>query len=360
MSKPKTLDDLAAKHDPVTIIAGLRAELAEARSRADSAAILREWIGTAKLELSELQLPKWVVSPKTAGAPGVPTLQLSDFHWGERVDKRQMGGMNEFNLTIAHKRLKSTVDSCVRLARIVSPEMEYPGIVAQLLGDMISGNIHDELQATNELNTMPTVLDLYRHLVPTLTTLADVFGRVFVPCVGGNHGRDTKKTWAKDRNHTSFDWLLYQFLAEHFAATGDSRVVFYIPDGADGVYRAYNTRYLITHGDQFRAGDSIIGPVGPLMRGEQKKSAAYSAVNEPYDIMCFGHWHTRYLWARGRGNGTLKGYDEYAKQNNFRPEPPSQNFWITHPDHGITFDAPLYCDRSVRRAKAPWASVTSR
>ena len=94
--------------------------------------------------------------------------------------------------------------------------MRYPGIVAALGGDMISGNIHEELQTTNEINTMPTVLDLFGKLAPALKRLADVFGRVFVPCVSGNHGRDTKKIWAKDRNHTSFDWLLYCLLAKHF------------------------------------------------------------------------------------------------------------------------------------------------
>ena len=43
--------------------------------------------------------------------------------------------------------------------------MDYPGIVVLLRGDMISGNIHEELQATNQLNTMPTVLLLLGELV---------------------------------------------------------------------------------------------------------------------------------------------------------------------------------------------------
>lgn len=350
----RTVKEFRAKHDPQTIIADLRAELADARSRADTAEALREWIGTAKRELSALQLPEWLHKPKAAGAPGVPTLQLSDFHWGEKVNPAQIGGVNDFNLAIARRRLQSVVQGGIKLARILDPERRYPGVVVQLLGDMISGNIHEELQATNEINTMPTVLDLYRSLVPALKLLADEFGQVFVACVGGNHGRDTKKIWSKDRNHTSFDWLLYQFLAVAFAE--DTRVQFYIPDGSDGLYRVYGTRYLITHGDQFKAGDSIIGPVGPVMRGEQKKLSRNVAVGQEYDVMCFGHWHQRMLWARGRGNGTLKGFDEYAFQGNFRFEPPSQNFWVTHPDHGITFDAPLLCDTSTKRAAAEWVS----
>lgn len=353
----KTLADFKAAHDPQTVIANLQSELAEAKSHAVTADVLRDWVGTAKLALAELDLPKWVAEPKLSGAPGVPTLQLSDLHWGEIVKASQIGGVNAYSLAVARRRLETVIHGTVKLARILSPKMQYPGIVVQLLGDMISGNIHDELTATNEINTMPTVLDLYRHLVPAIRLLADTFGHVFLPCVTGNHGRDTRKTWAKDRHHTSFDWLLYQFLAVAFEA--DKRVSFYVPDGSDGLYRVFGVRYNVTHGDQFRAGDSIIGPVGPITRGEQKKLARNVAVGQEYDVMCFGHWHKRMLSSRLRGNGSLKGYDEYAAQNNYGFEPPLQNFWMTHADHGITFDAPLLADEAKRALKTSWVSVAA-
>lgn len=350
------LSDLKSKHDPATIIAGLRKELEDARDNATSATILREYIGTAKLEIEQLELPKWLLAPKTARTPGVPTLMLSDLHWGEQVRREQVGGINSYNLSIAKRRLRTVIDTTIRLAEILDPQMRYPGIVIPLGGDMVSGNIHDELAATNELNTMPTVLDLYKNLVPLIKLAADKFGHVFLPCVSGNHDRDTKKIWSKDRNHTSFGWLLYQFLAVAFEA--DPRVKFYIPDNADALYRVYDLRYLLTHGDQFRAGDSIIGPVGPILRGEQKKSARYSAVDQTYDVMIFGHWHKRMIDARLRGNGCLKGFDEYAAQNNYKPEPPSQNFFMTHPDHGITFDAPVYCENIIKtRENKAWVSL---
>ncbi len=350
----KSLADLKAQHDPATIIASLRVELQEARTMATTADIMREYVGTAKLAVNELQLPKWVYAPKTAKAPGVPKIMISDLHWGERVRREQVGGVNEYDLAIAHRRLRFVIETTISLSKILDPSMSYPGIVMPLGGDMVSGNIHDELAASNELNTMPTLLDLYRQLVPAIRLMADTFGNVFLPCVSGNHDRDTKKTWSKDRNHTSFGWLLYQFLASSFA--DDKRVTFYIPDGSDALYRIFNTRYCLTHGDQFRGGDGIIGPLGPITRGEQKKNTRNAAVGNDYDVMEFGHFHKRLLSARLRGNGTLKGYDEYAADNNFGYEPPSQNFWITHPDHGITFDAPVYCD-NVKRPKAQWVSI---
>jgi hypothetical protein len=154
---------------------------------------------------------------KAAGAPGVPKVMLSDLHWGENVRPEQIGGVNEYSLPIARRRLRTVFETTIALCKILSPEMAYPGIVVPLGGDMVSGNIHDELAATNDINTMPTVLDIYKHLVPGIKLMADTFGNVFLPCVSGNHDRDTKKIWNKDRNHTSFGWLLYQFLALRFA-----------------------------------------------------------------------------------------------------------------------------------------------
>jgi predicted phosphodiesterase len=351
----RTVVDLKQAHDPLALVADLRRQLEEAKTEQSSAKLLREYVGTARLAVEELQLPKWVHAPKLTGAPGVPKLMLSDLHWGERVRPEQIGGVNAFDLAIARNRLAFVIHKTIDLARILSPEMKYPGIVVPLGGDMVSGNIHDELQASNELNTMPTLLDLYKHLVPAIRLLADTFGNVFLPCVSGNHDRDTKKTWSKDRNHTSFGWLLYQFLAASFEA--DKRVTFYIPDGSDALYRIYGTRYLLTHGDQFKGGDGIIGPLGPITRGEQKKNTRNAAVGQDYDVMEFGHFHKRMLSARLRGNSCLKGYDEYAHANNFGFERPSQNFWVTHPDHGITFDAPIYCDNAARKQKTSWVSI---
>lgn len=351
----RTLKDFNKAHNSESIITDLRRQLEEARTEADTADAVRDYLGTAKLATQELQMPAWVSTPKTAKAPGVPKLMLSDLHWGEQVRRDQVNGVNAFNLAIAHRRLRTVIDSTIAIARILSPKMEYPGIVVPFGGDFVSGNIHDELAATNELNTMPTLMDLYKQLVPAVNLLADVFGNVFIPCVSGNHDRDTKKTWAKDRNHTSFGWLLYQFMAAHFES--DKRVTFYIPDSSDALYRIYDVRYLLTHGDQFRGGDGIIGPLGPITRGAQKKLARNSAVNQEFDVMEFGHFHTRMLSSTLRGNGCLKGYDEYAAASNFKFERPSQNFWITHPDHGITFDAPILADITTKKAKADWVSL---
>jgi transposase-like protein len=351
----------AAKDDPVVLkakITKLEGELARATRENAEISIIKDVIGSLGEQISVLKLPAWTCAPlKKASSPGVPTLFLSDFHHGETVYKSQIGGVNEFNIKISHERLAYTVETAIHLLRILDKQLDYPGIVVPLGGDMISGNIHDELTATNELNTMPTVLDLYGELVGAITRLADVFGAVFVPCVSGNHGRDTRKIWIKDRHATSFDWLIYQFLAKHFA--DDKRVTFYVPDASDAPFKIFDVRFLLTHGDQFRGGDSIIGPLGPLTRGDQKKRARNAAVDMNYDVMMHGHFHQYSHGTRIIGNGSLKGYDEFAFFNNFGFEKPAQSLFLTHKRHGITYRMPVYCEPGDPKITTDWISIPS-
>ena len=348
--KPRTVAS-----DLHTRIAQLEKDLkAATREQADTKA-LKELIGTAALKLDTLELPAWVVKAASVDSPGVPTLQLSDFHWGERVFPKQVNNVNEYTVNIARERLKYCIETAIHLCRVLDRDMRYPGIVVPLGGDMVSGAIHEELRASNEIPTMPTVLDLVDNLVPAIRTLADTFGAVFLPCVSGNHGRDTMKIYAKGRNHTSFDWLLYQFLAR--ALQHDKRITFYIPEGSDAAYRVYGYSYLLTHGDQFRGGDGMIGALGPILRGDHKKRSRNSQVGMDYDTMVMGHWHQRIALQRVIVNSCLKGYDEYAFTNNFPFEQPSQNMWITNARYGITFSMPVYVDPGHKVKPQDWVSV---
>lgn len=334
----------------------LESSLKSHESQSDQARQIKAVIGAMLRQVEELDPPAWLVKDQgKAKSPGVPTLFISDLHWGETVFASQINNVNEYSVKIAHKRMDTLVSSAVHLLKIISPEMDYPGIVLPLGGDMISGNIHDELTATNEINSMPAVLDLYGVLVGVISAMADQFGHVFCPCVSGNHGRDTKKIWNKDRHHTSFDWLLYRFLAKHF--DGDKRVTFYIPDGSDAYYKVFNHAYLLTHGDQFRGGDGMIGCLGPIIRGDHKKRSRNAQIDMEYDTMLLGHFHQYLHHGRVIVNGSLKGYDEYAYSGNFGFEQPQQALWITHPRHGQTFRMPVFVGNQRADVKTEWVSV---
>lgn len=314
------------------------------RETLDDEYVKRKIVG---LSQQKPTIPNWLIKkPKSKSNAGVPTLFASDWHWGEVVDPKQIGGVNKYDLAIAQDRARAMVEVAIDLIRNHLSIDECPGIVFALGGDMVSGDIHDELVATNEKEIMPTVIDLWGVLVWCIERLADEFGRVFIPCVTGNHGRNTHKIRAKGRNYTSFDWLLYQFLAKRFEA--DIRVQFLIPDGPDANYSIYGHRYCLTHGDQFRGGDSVIGALGPIVRGDHKKRSRNAQIDSGYDTLLLGHWHQLIQMQRVIVNGSLKGYDEYAYSSNFGFEQPRQAMWITSPHHGITFTAPVNVERTVR------------
>jgi hypothetical protein len=217
---------------------------------------------------------------------------------------------------------------------------------------MLTGDIHEELSETNEVPNMVSLVDLHGVLEAAIKALADSFGRVFLPCVTGNHGRNTHKMRAKNRAFTNFDWLLYRFLQKTFE--GDDRVQFMIPDGSDAHYSVYNHRYCLTHGDQFRGGDGMIGALGPIIRGDHKKRSRNGQIDLGYDTLLLGHWHQLIQLQRLIVNGSLKGYDEYAAQGNFGYEIPQQACWITNPEHGITFSMPIQLEQPKRAPAQEW------
>jgi len=316
-----------------------------------------EYIKSTILKMSkkEISPPNWLVRPnKKKRSAGVPTLMASDWHWGEVVDPNQINGVNEYNVAIAQDRARVMIEKTIDLLKNHVALTDYPGIVFVLGGDMVSGDIHEELMATNSMEIMPTVIDLFGVLTWCIETLADEFGNVFVPCVSGNHGRNTHKIRAKGRNFTSFDWLLYQFLSKRFE--NDSRIQFHIPDGSDAYYSIYGHKYLLTHGDQFRGGDGVIGALGPIIRGDHRKRSRNAQIDMEYDTMILGHWHQLIQLERLIVNGSLKGYDEYAYANNFGFEPPRQALWITHPEHGLTFSMPVYVERKQKEISKEWIS----
>ena len=339
----------------------LRDEVYELRAQLKASkgdGIDADWVKRKILGISEAAdhapHPTWLVGPaRGKSLPGVPTAFWSDWHWGEVVFPDQVNGVNTFDLKVAQQRARRLVERTIQLLKhhVVNPS--YPGIVVCLGGDMVTGDIHEELKETNDVPTLSALLDLFGVLCWAIKTMADEFGRVFLPCVPGNHGRTTRKPQAKNRAFTNYDWLLYQLLAKHFS--DDPRVTFFIPDGPDALFQVAGHKYLLTHGDQFRGGDGIIGAIGPITRGNQRKLARNSSINRGYDTMLLGHWHQYMPLHRTLVNGSLKGYDEYANVNNFGFEPPIQALWLTHAAHGVIMHLPVYLEpHPGRDESAPW------
>jgi hypothetical protein len=339
------------------IVGGLESEISSLQARIRSLSqdqITRDHIRRHLLDLKEYdpKPPRWSIKrKKRTSITGTPILFASDWQLGEVIRAEEINNYNAFDLEIAEDRIERMMQKCIRLLFDEVANPEYPGIYFLLGGDMVSGDtLHDDLTRTNEERALPTLLRLVDLLVGCVDTLLEHFEYVHIPCVPGNHGRLDKKPPSKERNVTNLDWLAGVMLERHYTtlmecgALEKGRVTFQIDNSPDTYFRIYDRTYCLTHGDQFRGGDGLIGPIGPVMRGRWKKSGRDVAMGQPFDTMCCGHFHWLMQLDHLIINGSLPGYSEFAYLNNMQPTRPAQALWIQHPDEGITHQMPIYLD----------------
>lgn len=334
----------------------LRADLADAEKQALSHSKITDILGLTKDKVGQ-DVPEWLKPAKTyKGALGIANLFLSDIHFDEVVKPEQIQYSNAYNREIAVKRLRWTFQSAIDLLKGCFANPRYEGFGLHLGGDLLSGNIHEELAETNEDSTARSLLLLTDLLIEFIEAAKDEFGMVFVTGVVGNHGRMHHKPRMKNRVYDNFEWLIYQYLIRHFK--DDSKVSFLVPDGPDALFQIYNTKFLLTHGDQFHGGTGISGLMAPLMLGMHRKQKRQNQIQKPFDIMMMGHWHQYHHTDSFIVNGSVKGYDEFAHQLNLPFERPQQALFIVHPENGVTFRCPVLCDAyEQKRVSAPKGKI---
>lgn len=303
--------------------------------------------------------PKWLIPSKRKSSKSNGSLVafLSDLHAGEVVRPEEMGGFNAYNLDIADQRLKRFFDKTIALSRDYFAGVEYEGIVLNLGGDLVSGNIHDELEQTNELSVLDTALWVAPRLLAGIEAWAEVFGNVHVVSEPGNHGRDSKIPRYKGRSAHNADTHIARMLAMFWSQQNPSAstVTFDIPETIDADFAVYGTRFSSEHGENYQrnfSGSAEIGSIGPVKRGTLRTMRAKAHEGRPFDVNMVAHFH-QLVYAPHQGfvmNGSVKGYDEYARGLHLKPEPPQQALFVVDPEHGPTMHAPiLVSDRGAER-----------
>jgi uncharacterized ParB-like nuclease family protein len=287
----------------------------------------------------------WSMNDNIPGAPGSPMLFISDIHYGETVDPAQVFYTNEYNCEIAKRRLEHTFEMAVTLLKQHLAHPEYPGITLVLGGDMISGSLHEDIAVSDEIRPIDQAFEVAGLIAEGVEFLAREFPMVSVYGVPGNHGRVTRKPWAKFYAQQNLDWAAYK--AVRLGCAKLDNVAFNFPASRDVTFTVANRSFRLTHGDQFRGGDGVIGAIGPIVRGDMKKRVTASLMPgqpEQYDTLLCGHFHQSVMMPRVIVNGSVKGYDEFALGINVPWEPPQQALWVVHPRHGIVWYMPVMCD----------------
>lgn len=282
--------------------------------------------------------PAWLAPKRSeSNLHATAWLTLSDLHLDEVVIRSQSAGLNSYNRKIAEKRLTAVIENTIAVFDEQITGLQLDGIVCALGGDIITGDIHEELMKTNESSVPETIVHWVPVLASAIGRLADRFGKVHVPCVSGNHDRTGKKIQFKNRAQESFSWIIYHWIAAELA--DDDRVTFDIAEGADKMVKVYKTRFMLTHGDGFRGGGGVGGIFPAMNRWLLRKHQV-----TPFDIAVMGHWHSLQFYPTAFINGSLKGYDEYAIGHGFSFERPQQMLFVITPENGVTIQTAAYAD----------------
>lgn len=352
------IEDFADKHAEAQFaenqeiarsLRAVRADASESRNRIKELESRLELF--EGLEEAQLLAPDWLI-PKKASKQihtATPAFVYTDAHTGETVDPGATDGLNAYNREISALRHRRFFEKAIVTARDYLSGVSYDGTIVFSTGDDVSGLIHEELQKTNAETIMESVLSEAEFQEAGFRMLADAFGKLHVVKVPGNHGRyKMGRPEHKSYNKNNFDWLIGRLVAKELRA--DDRITFTIADAPNARAQVYDTRFLVTHGFEFKGGTGISGALAPLMLGTHRKTRREAMAGKltgerrDYDCMVMGHLHQRIsLPARGvLVGGCLKGYDEFAYDYNFEPDEPTQEAFLITPERGITFNWPIH------------------
>lgn len=305
-------------------IKALRAHYEEAEKRLGVALELRKYDRSLKP----------IVPRQTKASESTAIAIASDWHVEENVDPSTVNGLNDFNLEIADRRIRCFFQNIVRLAEIQRVGTDIDTLVLALIGDFMSGYIHEELIESNEMSPTQTVLWLIPRFVAGFDLLKKHFKTIKAPCNIGNHGRTTLKRRVATHYKNSYEWLMYHVLAMNI--TG---VEFSVPNGYHNLFDVYGYRIRSHHGDAIR----YQGGVGGITIPANKAISQWNRGGAAY-LDLFGHWHQRLDGGHFLSNASLIGHNPFAIEIKAAPEPPTQTFCLIEKKHGKTITTPIWLD----------------
>ena len=259
-------------------------------------------------------------------------LLWSDTHAGEVVSPEETNGMNAYDW----REMMRRHDEILRGVLSYVENRPYPirRLHVWALGDMLSGNIHDELAETNEFPLVESAVQFGLDGAEWLERFVPEFKEIRFAGVVGNHPRLHKKPRAKQR-YDNFDWLVYHTMQQRLR--GYPSISWEIPKAQKWPVELCGRRVLLTHGDGIRS-TMVDVPWGGIIRHFSKLSNEYARAGKPIDHLVVGHWHEANAIKNRRilVNGSVKGVDEYAIERFGGGEPPAQLLVTFHPRRGLT------------------------
>jgi len=255
----------------------------------------------------------------------------SDWHLEESILPEQVSNMNEYNLEIFEERFHRLLQGQMAWYRINARETSIKTVVLALLGDFITGSIHEDLAEANSLPPAEAIYKAYSMIVSGIkfilaNTPSDV--QLVLPCHSGNHGRLTKEQRIATESGNSLEYFMYLMLRDYFET--EKRVKFVVQPGYHSYIRFFDGAYEIRfhHGHQINYAGGVGGITVPVNKALAQWNKARRA-----DLDVFGHFHTRFDGGSFVVNGSLMGYSAYAVSIKASYEPPAQVCFLVNKEY---------------------------
>jgi hypothetical protein len=265
-------------------------------------------------------------------SPVAPVLKLSDWQIGEVILGSETDGFGEFNWDIAQARvaqLTAKVIDWVEMHRrggFSVPEMH---IFSE--ADIVSGNIHYELEVTNEFPAPEATAKAGMLLGETFSKLAAHFDKLVVwEESADNHGRLTKKNQFKQGARNNFSYLAHQIA--NMYVRNHKNIEIHEGDGMSILANVLGKKFLIKHGHTVK---SQLGmPFYGIDREKGREAVRRMGTDKNFDYMSIGHWHVPGMINGILINGNLPGTTE-LDHGLGRSSDPSQVSFFVHPKWGV-------------------------
>lgn len=284
-------------------------------------------------EVQIYSIPKASINSGDATA----VVLCSDFHSEERVRSSDVNGLNEYHLDIFDERADKFFANTAKLVRTMQKSIHIKTLVLALLGDYITGNLHEENVETCQLGVMEALLNAQNKIASGIRhILANTNVNLVIPCHSGNHARITKKQRHATDADNSLEYVMYHTLAGIFA--NEKRVKFLISPSYHSYLDINGFTIRFHHGHDIR----YAGGIGGLTIPVNKAIANWNTIKQA-DLDCFGHFHQQFFGGNFICNGSLIGFNGYAVAIKAKFERPRQAFFlVNHGRREVTTFCPVW------------------
>lgn len=275
----------------------------------------------------------------TGTGEGTVVVPASDWHIEERVDPGTVNGLNRFDLEIAQERVTTFFQASMRLTKLLQQDIKIDNMVMPLLGDFISGDIHEEIAEVCQVPPMEAAVLVQNWIAGGIEMILDHTKlKLVLPCHSGNHGRTTKTTRFGMENGHSLEYLMYKHLEAYFRT--EKRVRFDIATGPHSYMNIYGTEMRFQHGHMVKYGGGVGGIYIPV-----NKAIAQWNKGRHADLDIFGHFHQQVDGNDFLCNGSLIGYNSFALSIKAPFDRPKQTLFLMDKRRGRTCTWPILFNR---------------